>query len=83
MSASTFPLGGLQMDAKSGRSFRLRLPRPERPTCCLVLLHGVGSNDTHLLELTTGVDPGTLVAVEHGISADMQADSMAWVASLS
>jgi phospholipase/carboxylesterase len=66
MSASTFTLGELQTDAASGLSYRVRLPQPERPTRCLILLHGVGSNETHLLDLATGVDPATLVVLVRG-----------------
>lgn len=50
MSASTFTLGALQTDAALGLSYRVRLPQPTR---CLILLHGVGSNETHRLDLAT------------------------------
>ncbi|MFZ3220352.1 MAG: phospholipase [Rhodoferax sp.] len=59
-------LGPLQTDPTSGLAFRLRHPLPARPTRCLVLLHGVGGNETNLLELADGVDAETLVVFPQG-----------------
>lgn len=58
---STSQLGELQVDAGSGLSYRIRQPQPQQPTRCVVLLHGVGGNESNLLELAEGLDATTLV----------------------
>jgi phospholipase/carboxylesterase len=77
MSAVPYTLGALQMDAASGLSYRVRRPQPEQPTRCLILLHGVGSNETNLLDLATGVDPSTLVVLVRG-PLQLGAQQYAW-----
>lgn len=47
-------------------SYRLAQPVPHRPTKCLILLHGVGGNESNLLDLAQGVDPQTLVIFPRG-----------------
>lgn len=59
-------LSELLTDAISGLGYRLRLPAPTAPTKLLVLLHGVGGNETNLLEIATGVDANTLVVLARG-----------------
>ena len=59
-------LGELQVDAGSGLSYRMRLPQPQRPTRCVVLLHGVGGNESNLLDLADGLDASTLVLFVRG-----------------
>lgn len=59
--------GPLQTDSVSGLSFRLGQPAPAAPTRLLVLLHGVGGDETSLLDLATGVHPDTLVVLVRGI----------------
>ena len=66
MSTTAYSLGELQTDALSGLAYRLRLPAPPKPAQLLVLLHGVGGNETNLLDLADGVDPDTLVVLVRG-----------------
>lgn len=47
-------------------AYRLLLPAPERPTALLVLLHGVGGNETNLADLAAGLPAGTLVVLARG-----------------
>ncbi len=47
-------------------AFRVREPVPPAPSALLVLLHGVGGNETNLADLATAVAPGTLVALPRG-----------------
>lgn len=63
---STSQLGELQVDAGSGLSYRIRQPQPQQPTRCVVLLHGVGGNESNLLELAEGLDATTLVLFVRG-----------------
>ncbi len=66
MNTTPFALSALQTDSATQLSYRQRLPAPATPTQLLVLLHGVGGNETHLLDLATGVDPDTLVVLVRG-----------------
>lgn len=66
MQTAPHTLGPLQTDPALGVAFRLRHPLPTQPTRCLVLLHGVGGNETNLLELANGVDAQTLVVFPRG-----------------
>lgn len=66
MTNTLFTLSDLQTDASSGLSYRARLPMPAQATRCVILLHGVGSNETHLLELSAGIDADTLVIFARG-----------------
>ena len=59
-------LSELHTDTGSGLHYRLRLPAPAQPRRLLVLLHGVGSNETHLPGLAQGVEPDTLVVLVRG-----------------
>ena len=66
MNTTPYSLSELQTDAATGLSYRQRLPAPAKPTQLLVLLHGVGGNETNLLDLATGVNPDTLVVLVRG-----------------
>jgi phospholipase/carboxylesterase len=59
-------LGPLQTNPAFGLAFRLRHPLPAQLTLCVVLLHGVGGNETNLLELANGLDGETLVVFPQG-----------------
>jgi phospholipase/carboxylesterase len=74
---TTHTLTELQTDSASGLHYRLRLPAPSQPTRLLVLLHGVGGNETNLLNLAEGVDAGTLVVLARG-PQQLGAQQFAW-----
>jgi phospholipase/carboxylesterase len=61
-----FTLGELQHEASSGLAYRVRQPAPLQPVRLLVLLHGVGGNETNLLNLADGVADDTLVVLVRG-----------------
>jgi phospholipase/carboxylesterase len=63
MSFPTFSIGPLQQDPASGLSYRLRQPQPAQPRALVVLLHGVGGQETDLADLAAGVGPETLVVL--------------------
>jgi len=50
-------------DAVSGLSYRVMQPHPPAPTRCLLLLHGVGSNELSVAGLAEGVPDDTLVVL--------------------
>lgn len=50
-------------DAASGLSYRVMQPQPSAPTRCLVLLHGVGSNELSVAGLAEGMPRDTLVVL--------------------
>jgi len=58
--------GPLQTDPVSGLSYRLMTPLPQAVRRCLVLLHGVGGNETSMAGLADGVDADTLVVLARG-----------------
>jgi phospholipase/carboxylesterase len=66
MNTTSYSLSELQTDATTQLGYRLRLPAPTKPTKLLVLLHGVGGNETNLLNLADGIDPDTLVVLGRG-----------------
>lgn len=47
-------------------TFQLKQPQPAHPTALLVLLHGVGGNETNLASLAEALDPDTLVVMPRG-----------------
>lgn len=59
-------IGPLQRDAASGLSFRLRLPVPATPRSCIVLLHGVGGDETNFVALAGELADDALVVLVRG-----------------
>ena len=66
MNTTHYALSELQTDSATQLSYRQRLPAPAKPSKLLVLLHGVGGNETNLLGLASGIDPDTLVVLARG-----------------
>ena len=66
MSASPSLAGELQTDPTLGLSFRLMQPAPAQPRHCVILLHGVGSNESNMAGLANGMHPDTLVILARG-----------------
>jgi phospholipase/carboxylesterase len=66
MNTTHYALSELQTDTATGLAYRQRLPAPAKPSKLLVLLHGVGGNETNLLSLASGIDPDTLVVLARG-----------------
>lgn len=58
--------GELQTDASFGLTFRLVQPAPAHPRRCVILLHGVGSNEANMASLANGMSPDTLVILTRG-----------------
>ena len=79
MNATPFTLGELQTEPQTGLAYRQRQPAPAKPGKLLVLLHGVGGNETNLLDLADGVDPDTLVVLVRG-PLQMGGTQFAWFA---
>jgi phospholipase/carboxylesterase len=77
MTTPVYSLSELNTEPVSGLRYRLRLPAPVSPGKLLVLLHGVGSNESNLLGLADGVDPATLVVLVQGPMA-MGPQQFAW-----
>ena len=59
-------LSDLQHDRASGLSYRLRQPVAAQPTACVVLLHGVGSNEQDLAALAAPWPAEWLVVLGRG-----------------
>lgn len=70
-------LSDLNTDADLGLSYRVRQPVPDQPTHCVVLLHGVGGNETQLSDLAAAIDPQTLVLFPRG-PIQLGAQQFAW-----
>jgi phospholipase/carboxylesterase len=66
MNTTRYSQSELQTDGATNLGYRQRLPAPVKPTKLLVLLHGVGGNETNLLNLADGVAPDTLVVLARG-----------------
>lgn len=67
----------LHTDADLGLSYRVRQPAPLKPTKCVVILHGVGGNETNLIDFAAGIDPQTLVIFPRG-PLQLGAQQFAW-----
>ena len=70
-------LSDLVTDPAFALAYRVREPAPMKPSTLLVLLHGVGGNETNLAELAAGVAPGTLVVLPRG-PLELGAGQYAW-----
>lgn len=66
MPARSVSISALREDAGFSLSFRLREPVAARPTACVILLHGVGGNETNLAGLAEALDPQALVVLPRG-----------------
>jgi phospholipase/carboxylesterase len=77
MKPSLHPIGELQTDAALGLSCRIRQPVPLNPAKCVVILHGVGGNETNLIDIAAGIDPDTLVVFPRG-PLQLGAQQFAW-----
>ena len=70
-------LSDLHSHDEFGLSFRLAQPVPQTPRKCVILLHGVGGDETNLLDFATGMDPQTLVILPRG-RLQLGAQQYAW-----
>jgi phospholipase/carboxylesterase len=77
MTTNSRTISDLQTDAELGLSFRVRQPIPTQPNMCVILLHGVGGNETNLLDLAADLDPETLVIFPRG-PLQMGPQQFAW-----
>lgn len=66
MSQEEMNIGPLQRDAASGLSYRLRTPVPAAPRSCIVLLHGVGGDETNFAPLAGEFPDDALVVLVRG-----------------
>jgi len=67
----------LHQAASFSLSYRLREPTPSSPKACVILLHGVGGNETNLAELASAIDPSVLVVLPRG-PIQLGTDQYAW-----
>lgn len=56
----------MMMNTQFELDFLARQPQPTNPQALLLLLHGVGGNETHLADVAAAVDPATLVIMPRG-----------------
>lgn len=70
-------LSPLIADAGHALAFRRREPAPVMPSSLLVLLHGVGGNETNLAPLAAGAAADTLVVLPRG-PLQLGAGQFAW-----
>ena len=54
------------MNTQFELQFLARPPQPAGPKALVLLLHGVGGNETNLLDLAAAMDPDTLVVMPRG-----------------
>ncbi|HEY1035302.1 MAG TPA: phospholipase [Pseudoxanthomonas sp.] len=59
-------LSMLAEDPAFALAYRVRNPTPVQPTSLLLLLHGVGGNETNLAGLAAGIAPDVLVVLPRG-----------------
>lgn len=60
------PISALRQDSGSVLSYRLREPAAAQPKACVILLHGVGGDETNLVEIARALDPDILVVLPRG-----------------
>lgn len=70
-------LSPLINDPTSSLTYRVCEPAPARPSALLVLLHGVGGNETNLAEIAANVSADTLVVLARG-RLTFGAEQYAW-----
>lgn len=71
------PYTDLLVDPLSKVKYRCHLPQAQAPKRLLILLHGVGSNETHVRHLAKGQDADTLVLLTQG-PLQLGAAQFAW-----
>jgi phospholipase/carboxylesterase len=59
-------ISALRQDPAFDLSFRVRESLPAKPKACVILLHGVGSNESNLAALAAAIDPEVLVILARG-----------------
>lgn len=59
-------MGEVERDADTGLAWRVAQPAPESPAALLVLLHGVGGNETQLADLARTAGSDVLVVLPQG-----------------
>ena len=62
----TLTLGPLQQDSVSGLQYSIRRGAPAQPVRCLVLLHGVGSNEANMLAFSGVMQVAEIIRTETG-----------------
>ncbi len=65
-STGSHPVSALRQDSETGLFFRVREPLSAKPKAGVILLHGVGGNETNLLEVAHALDPEVLVVLPRG-----------------
>jgi phospholipase/carboxylesterase len=70
-------LSALVEDPAFALAYRVREPAPANPSALLVLLHGVGGNETNLAGLAADVAADTLVVLPRG-RLELSAGQYAW-----
>ncbi|MDO6387725.1 alpha/beta hydrolase [Uliginosibacterium sp. 31-12] len=71
------PISPLRQAPSLALSYRVREPAPSSPKACVILLHGVGGNETNLAELAAAIDPSVLVVLPRG-PLQLGFDQYAW-----
>ena len=66
MSTRPSAVGELQTEPHTGLSFRQVQPAPTQPARLLILLHGLGTQETDMADLAQGVAPDTLIILVRG-----------------
>lgn len=66
MPTSSDLIGALRQESEWGLSCRLREPSSAHPKACVILLHGVGGNETNLAGLAGALNPEWLVVLPRG-----------------
>ena len=66
MTTRANPISALRQEMESALSYRLREPASTTPKACVILLHGVGGDETNLAEVALALDPNLLVVLPRG-----------------
>ena len=77
MNTSLRQISELQTDSTLGLAYRVFQPLPQKPEKCVILLHGVGGNETNLIDFARDLTPQTLVVFARG-PLQLGADQFAW-----